>query len=370
MQRGSLKKFHDARKRVWVWRFQWREPGFKGPRTRELGRCSEVTRADARAKADEILRRVQGSAPQRQTSTLTLTQFLENEYLDVKTRKWKASTRGTTEQIIEDHILAPIGGWQLHTITRKTLQTLLDNLAANGKSRSVVDHVRWQLRAIFEMALGDGVIDVDPTSGLQTPRCKPQPEKRWVEHEDEIRRAEMSLELRERLIFRLAVVYGLRPGEIVGLKCRDVTGGRLSIERRVYRRVVDSPKSERSRRELPNGEEDDPRTAAMLEEYLGVIQDSSPDAWLFASENPAKPLDYSNVFRRRIRPALQKAGLGWVNFQVLRRTYANKLAETENDAKVRADMMGHSTDTQNNQYRFSPMDRKRQAQRGWSAKVQ
>jgi hypothetical protein len=28
---GSLKKFFDERKRVWTWRFQWRERGFKGP---------------------------------------------------------------------------------------------------------------------------------------------------------------------------------------------------------------------------------------------------------------------------------------------------------------------------------------------------
>lgn len=93
MQRGSLKKFFDKRRRVWVWRFQWREPGFKGPRTKDLGRCSAVSRAEAKTAADGILHRLQGSNYNARPSTVTLMRFVEDVYLDVKTRKWKASTR-------------------------------------------------------------------------------------------------------------------------------------------------------------------------------------------------------------------------------------------------------------------------------------
>src|SRR5260370_3811326 len=125
MQRGSLKKFFDKRKRVWTWQFQWREPGFKGPRTKDLGRCSDISRAEARSGADEILQQLQGVAPTIRSSTIPLTRFVEDTYLDVKTRKWKASTRCTTEQLIRDYITTPFGNQMLHSITRKDLQSHL-----------------------------------------------------------------------------------------------------------------------------------------------------------------------------------------------------------------------------------------------------
>jgi integrase len=275
VQRGSLKKFFDTRKRVWVWRFQWREKGSKGPRTRVLGRCSQVSRADARALADAILERVQGVASKSRPSTLSLRRFVEDEYLEVRTRKWKASTRGTTEQLIEDHILAPLGDQLLHSIDRRELQTLLDHLAAGGKSGSIVKHVRWQLSAIFKMAVGDGLLSVNPTGGLQNPRCKPEGEKVFLTPEH-FQRAQMCLEIRERLILRLGAVEGLGPGEITALQCGDISADGLRIERRIYRRAVDTPKSKRGTRLVPMSD----ATRKVLDEYLKILPDTSPGAWL------------------------------------------------------------------------------------------
>jgi hypothetical protein len=200
VQRGSLKKFFDKRKRVWVWRFQWREGGYKGPRTRDLGRCSDVSRAQARTAADAILEQVQGRAKGRTSSSVSLRRFIEDEYLDVKTRVWKASTRGTTEQLLQDYIVEPFGDRALHTLGRKELQAHLESLARQGKSGSIVKHVRWQLSAIFKMAVGDGLVSVDPSAGLVNPVCKPQGRKRAVSVED-FQRAQMCLPIRERLIF-------------------------------------------------------------------------------------------------------------------------------------------------------------------------
>jgi hypothetical protein len=178
LQRGSLKRFYDKRKRIKVWRFQWREPGFNGPRTRELGRCADVSRAEARMQADRILLQVQKvNAAIRRDSVMTVSAFIYETYLEVKSRKWKASTQATTEQIIRDHIVRKIGPARSHEITRSQLQALLDQLAATGLSQSVVAHVHFQLSAVFAIAIGDGLITINPTSGLQTPRCKQAGEK-------------------------------------------------------------------------------------------------------------------------------------------------------------------------------------------------
>ena len=129
------------------------------------------------------------------------------------------------------------------------------------------------------------------------------------------------------------------------------------MERRVYSRQLNVPKNERGTRIVPLSDS----TRNVLNEYLAIVPDSAPEAWLFASENSAKPIDYANVFRRRIRPALERAGLDWVNFQAMRRTSATELGQVESDARVRAEIMGHSVDVHemNIDKRRSRQNRKR-----------
>jgi hypothetical protein len=63
----------------------------------------------------------------------------------------------TTEALIGAH-LAELGPQLIDD-----LQEMLDRKAAFGLSRSVVNHLRWQLHAIFELAMGDGAVSTNPT---------------------------------------------------------------------------------------------------------------------------------------------------------------------------------------------------------------
>jgi integrase len=308
-----------------------------------------MTRADARAELGKLVAPLNARAGRAASGPLavTLRRYVEDEYLVVKGRKWKDSTRGTTEQIIETHILVDFGSRALTSITRRELQAQLDAKAEAGLSFSVVAHVHWQLVSIFAMAEGDGIITVNPTSGLITPGCQGTIDKRTITVENIIR-AQMVLEIRERLIFRLAVCEGIRPGEITALQVGDYRqDGMFRIERRIYRGRVDSPKSRRSRRPIPPTE----TTRRLLEQWMELLPDRSPGAWLFPSEIGTTPLSYSNVYRRRIQPALRTVGLGEVNFQVLRRTWVTEFSEVERDPHVRAQLAGHSVDVHENEYR-------------------
>jgi integrase len=346
MQRGSLKVVKN-RKGVKVWRAQWRDDGHG--RTRILGRYCDMTLAVARAELAKILAPLKTLALAAATApaAVTLRSFVEDDYLAVKTRVWKeSSTRVTTEQIIRTHVLADFGHRALPSISRKELQVHLDHKAAAGLSYSVVAHIRWQLVAIFNMAASDGLIMVNPTGGLVTPRCQSAIDKRTISRDD-IHRAQMVLELRERLIFRLAVCEGMRPGEIVGLQTGDWRDGFLHVERRIYRGKLDVPKSRRSRRPIPPTE----TTRLLLEQWLELSGNRLQEEWLFPSESGVTPVSASNVFRRRIRPALKSIGLGAVNFQVLRRTWVTEFSEVERDPKIRAQLAGHSVDVHENEYR-------------------
>jgi len=82
---------------------------------------------------------------------------------------------------------------------------------------------------------------------------------------------------------------------------------------------------------------------------------------LLASENPAKPMWRDNVWYRHIRPALEKVGLGWANFQVLRRTHASLGNELKVDPKVAADQRGHGIGVALDVYTKSSIEARRGA---------
>jgi integrase len=305
-----------------------------------------MSRDQADAERKKILAPLNARTEAVNATAVTLRRYIEDEYLTVKNRVWKDSTRATTDQIIETHILQELGTRALGVITRKELQAHLDAKAESKLSSSVVGHIRWQLVAIFKMAMGDGIVTLNPTDGLITPNCKAPVAKRIISVEN-MRRAQMVLDIRERLIFRLAVCEGMRPGEIVGLQVGDFHDGMIHVERRIYRGKVDVPKSRRSRRPIPPTE----TTRLLLMQWLDLLQDRTDRAWLFPSEKATTPLSYSNAYRRRIQPALSKVGLGNVNFQVLRRTWVTEFSEAERDPNVRAQLAGHSVDVHENEYR-------------------
>jgi integrase len=95
---------------------------------------------------------------------------------------------------------------------------------------------------------------------------------------DDLLRSQMVLPIRERLIFRLPVCEGMRPGEIVGLQVGDFhEDGAFRIRRRNYAGQIDTPRSRRSRRIIPATS----ATRALMTQWLELLTNHSPDGWLF-----------------------------------------------------------------------------------------
>ena len=106
---------------------------------------------------------------------------------------------------------------KLGSFTRDELQDLLDAKAQAGLSYSVVAHLRWDMRQIFRMAVQEGHLLRNPAELLFIPRDAKRPEH-TVMTLKEVQICFAVLEPRERLVVKLAILAGLRPGEIFGLK--------------------------------------------------------------------------------------------------------------------------------------------------------
>ena len=282
--------------------------------------------------------------------------FVTNTYLPFYRRKWKGSTATCNEDRLRVHFGPIYAGRTLGSFSRDELQTMLDEKVAIGLSYSVVAHLRWDLRQILRMAVSEGHILRNPAELLFIPRDAKRPEHTAMSLE-EVQKCFSVLEQRERLIVKFAVLAGLRPGEIFGLKWGRLSETHADIRQRVYRGEIDSPKTSNSVRKaaLSAG------LMADIENWRAVSLDPSPNAWVFPSETGKTPLGRDNVWRRRIGPRLKEAGLDWVDFHVMRRTHSTLMNEIHDDPKLVADQLGHTVDVNQNVYTRASVKRRKTA---------
>jgi len=156
-----------------------------------------------------------------------------------------------------------------------------------------VAHLRWDLKQVFDLALSDGYVTRNPATKLLVPRHARRPVHRILNVE-EVKTIFSLLDLRERLIAGLAIIAGLRPGEILGLVWRHLDEGRIEIQQRLYRGRIDTPKSIHSKRWAGISQ----RLVEWIEEWRGFHPDARPSAWVFPSERMTTPLSRDNVWRR------------------------------------------------------------------------
>src|SRR5215468_841104 len=161
----------------------------------------------------------------------------------------------------------------------------------------------------------------------------------------------------DRLIVKLAVLAGMRPGEILALRWKWLTDHSADVQQRVYRGELDVPKTRKSNRKvaLPDGLLSD------IQSWKAESPDVRPEAWVFPSENLKTPLSRDNVWRRSIQPKLANVGLGWASFQVMRRTHSTLMNKLQVDPKLVADQLGHTLDVNQNVYTIPELARRRDA---------
>ena len=272
-----------------------------------LGRYSQMGRGEAEAALSAILQPINSGLARGPRPLYTLEQFIENVYLPFCRRSWKESTAGTSEQIVNTHLIPEFGKHLLPAIQREELQDFLDRKALELSS-SPVKHLRWFLNAIFKLGLSDGLVVNNPAAALRIPRtCQPGRTMRPLTEEEVLEFLEV-FDLREELISRLAIYEGMRPGEILALRWKAVRHCALWVEQRVYKRVFDTPKNGKSREVgLSDG------TSALLKEWRDLAEDAGPEGFVFPSEALTTPISADNLWRRNhAAKAGDRLGLGIV----------------------------------------------------------
>jgi integrase len=348
-----MRQRHQAgglRKQRGRWLGMWWDGGKR--KSRVLGLVKEMTKSKARDEVAKIVAELKAKT-ETNSRVWCFGEFVDKVFFPYYSRKWKASTRGSTMNRISIHLVADLRDRELSGLKRDELQDLLDLKARKESlSFSTVDHLRWDLKQIFDMAAAEGHIVRNPALLLFTPK-EARMAQREVMTAAEVQTCFRVLGPRERLIAKLAILAGMRPGEIFALTWGEMTSTYANIRQRVYRGVIDTPKTEQSFRKAALSE----GLLHEIEDWRKLAPSTAAHAWVFPSERMT-PMAKENVWRRSIGPKLDKVGLGWVNFQVMRRTHASLMSDLGVEGKLVADQLGHSLDVNQNVYTQSAVSKR------------
>jgi integrase len=151
----------------------------------------------------------------------------------------------------------------------------------------------------------------------------------------------------------VSVYTGLRASELIGLRWRNVHENSITVDERCCRGDWGCPKSEASNATVAVNRAVIERIHALkavtVVQKAGhgtrrypAVKSAGPDDLVFQSPMKGAPMRDNNILVRHIKPAARKLGIGWVNWQVLRRSFATWLKLAGADVKDAQALMRHS----------------------------
>lgn len=339
-QRGSLFK-RGKRSKMWVARWWEDVIGTDGTlqrvrRSEVLGLVADIpTRREADALLSDRLRPV-NSGEFRSYTIRTLASYVNDCWLPKVLPTLKRSTQNHYQYVVNVHLLPALGTMQLRLITRDHVQSLLSS-ARKRVSWRTTKHIRTTLGTILEAAVMNGLIPVNPVRKTKLPRRGPIAERAPIAPE-KVRELLESLPEPSRSIASLLAFTGLRIGELLALRWRDVElePGLIRVRQSVYEGVFDEPKTKRSLRTVPLSK------AGISILALYKKPDSNPDALVFATRK-GSPLSRRNLLNRQLKPTCERIGLVGANWHWLRHANATLLDTVGAPLGTVQALLGHSS---------------------------
>jgi integrase len=143
----------------------------------------------------------------------------------------------------------------------------------------------------------------------------------------------------DRALYLTAAMTGLRQGELLGLRWRDVDwpAQKIRVVRPYVRGKFRTPKSRNSSRAVPMAD----RVGRELELLFQASAYQAEDDLVFAHPHTGHPLERSQV-SKRFKRALKRAGVREVRFHDLRHTFGTRCAAAGVPLRTLQAWMGHA----------------------------
>jgi integrase len=258
--------------------------------------------------------------------------------------------------VYENYLRPAFGEMCLRDITPLTVQRYVSSMAEWALAQESKDKVRDVLSSMLGSAVRYGLLVKNPVEGVRLPPPKSgKRSKPYIPEELFYSLLGLMAEPYASMIY-VAVYTGLRVSELIALRWRNVHEDAIAIEERYCRGDWGAPKSDASNVTIPVNHTVIERIQRLktltVEVKAGravrrypAVKASGPEELVFQSVAKGAPMRDNNILVRHIKPAARAIGASWINWQVLRRSFATWLKIKGADVKDAQALMRHSRAT-------------------------
>lgn len=348
---GSLYAREDSAGRE-TWYGHWRSNGRQVKRKvgvkRSEGNRDGLTRRQAEAQLRRLIAEVTVSKPAGER--LSLGDVAARYQVDLKRRGRKPSTLLAVDLAVRVHLGPFFGDRALDAIKPEDVESLMGKMESDGLAPKTIRNYIGTLSALFNYARGPRRrwASSNPCEGLELPERVQEAEIRFLDlaELDALIDAVPAGQWQriDRAMFLAAAMTGLRQGELIALRWRDIDwpAGRVRVRQNYVRGEFGTPKSRRSTRSVPLAD----RVAGELDRlYTSRYGDQEhgdhADELVFPSLETGGPQQRSNLFDR-FRVAVKAAQLDDARvFHDLRHTFGTQMASAGVPLRTLQEWMGH-----------------------------
>ncbi len=306
-------------------------------RAETLGPVSKITRQEARAILQDRVGTVNQTS-RRPQATMTFEDFVRTEWRPNAGLALKKSTVKYYDFQLERHIAPTFGPNPLCRLGRMQVESLLSNLRQKGHAVATIRGVRATLSTVLQTAVERGYLEKNAARGIRIRETAARVERRFYTPA-QVRQLLPELTNTCRTVVQLAVLTGMRIGEILALRWKrvDLLRGTIEVAETFSDGVFGSPKTRSSNRVIPMSE----FLINVLETYRRGMQSHSPDDLVFRTRT-GTPLSSKNLYNRELAPACDRIKQPRVSWHSFRHTHATLLAEVGESIKTAQSLLGHS----------------------------
>jgi integrase len=256
----------------------------------------------------------------------------------------KPSTVQDYEIMLRKHLVPFFGSRSMDRIDTHLVCEYLVAKQRGGLASKTVGNQLTFLHGLFRHAMKKGWVYANPVAAVDRPRDPDtDADIRFLTYEEVealLRAVPQDSDFGgvDRPLYLTAITTGLRQGELVALRWRDVDWSAGVIRVRVSYSCGEwgTPKSRRSSRAVPIID----RTAAALDELYRQSAFRRDDALVFGHPGLGSVLDTSKL-RKRFKATLTKAEIRPVRFHDLRHTFGTQAAAAGVPLRTLQEWMGH-----------------------------
>ena len=355
----ARRRFQDPKPQrlgKWWYLLCWQDEFEEGRRIRKRKRIklapATMPEREVRKIAAEILRPMNQGLISIGSGT-KFEEFVEGVYKPTVLPLMSKTTQDRYASVLKNYLVPAFGQACLRDITPLVVQRYFSQMADSELSYESKDKIRDVLSSALGSAVQFGLLVKNPVEGLKLPPPKKgRRSKPYLTPEQFHALIGLMSEPYATMVF-VAVNTGLRVSEIVGLRWRNVHADSITIDERYTRGDWGAPKSNASNATVAVNRAvieriDRLKTlevmvrAGTATRRVRIVKSAGPDDLVFQSLLSGAPMRDNNVLVRHIKPAAKQLGIGWVNWQVLRRSFATWLKLAGADIKDAQALMRHS----------------------------